>query len=72
MSRSNRARSESPALFSLSKLLAKFELLIDTALNGLGKIVLMKNNVEDELEYIATYEKPFKAYNKTLEWGEHK
>jgi len=32
----------------------------------------MKNNVEDELEYVATYEKPFKAYNKTLEWGEHK
>ena len=38
----------------------------------MGRIVLMKNNVEDELEYVATYEKPFKAYNKTLEWREHK
>lgn len=41
------------------------------ALNGLGKIVIMKNNVEDELNYVATYEKPFKAYQQTLNWGEN-
>lgn len=42
---------------------------IAQALNGMGKIVIMNNNVEDELGYIATYEKPLKAYQHTLTWG---
>ncbi len=50
---------------------AKYNEPIAAALNGMGKIVLMSNNVEDELGYIATYEKPFKAYNQTLTWGEN-
>ncbi|MCO6164501.1 ATP-dependent endonuclease [Flavobacterium sp. NRK F7] len=50
---------------------AKFNEPIAAALNGMGKIVLMSNNVEDELGYVATYEKPFKAYNQTLAWGEN-
>lgn len=49
---------------------AKFNEPISIALNGMGKIVNMNNNVEDELGYIATYEKPFKAYQQTLDWGE--
>jgi len=49
---------------------AKFNEPISATLNGMGKIVLMNNNVEEELGYTATYEKPFKAYNQTLEWGD--
>lgn len=48
----------------------KFNEPISIALNGMGRIVLMNNNVEDELNYTATYEKPFKAYQQTLNWGE--
>ena len=48
----------------------KFNEPISSALNGMGRIVLMNNNVEDELNYIATYEKPFKAYQQTLSWGD--
>jgi len=49
----------------------KFNQPIIDALDGNGKVVYMINNVEEELEYIATYEKPYKAYSKTLEWGEN-
>ncbi|MGV0921790.1 ATP-dependent nuclease [Empedobacter falsenii] len=49
---------------------SRFNEPISTALNGMGRIVLMNNNVEDELNYIATYEKPFKAYQQTLSWGD--
>ena len=49
----------------------KFNQPIIDALDGNGKIVYMVNNVEEELQYNATYEKPFKAYSKTLEWGEN-
>lgn len=42
---------------------------IVNALNGKGKIVIMENNVEEELGYQATYEKPYHAYKKTEEWG---
>ncbi len=49
---------------------AKFNQPILDALNGNGRVVLMKNNVEEELNYNATYEKPFKAYTKSLEWGD--
>lgn len=49
---------------------AKFNEPISQALNGMGKIVNMNNNVEEELGYNATYEKPFKAYQHTLSWGE--
>lgn len=48
----------------------KFNEPISLAINGMGRIVLMNNNVEDELSYTATYEKPFKAYQQTLNWGE--
>ncbi|WP_312314771.1 ATP-dependent nuclease [Empedobacter brevis] len=48
----------------------KFNEPISQALNDMGKIVNMNNNVEDELGYDATYEKPFKAYQHTLNWGE--
>lgn len=48
----------------------KYNEPISQALNGMGKIVNMNNNVEDELGYVATYEKPFKAYQQTLNWGE--
>jgi predicted ATP-dependent endonuclease of OLD family len=49
----------------------KYNEPIANALGSNGKVVMMNNNVEDELGYIATYEKPFKAYKKTLEWGEN-
>ncbi|EIA08635.1 ATP-dependent nuclease [Flavobacterium frigoris] len=49
----------------------KFNQPIIDALNGNGRIVYMVNNVEEELNYNATYEKPYKAYKKTLEWGEN-
>ena len=49
----------------------KYNQPIIDALDGNGKIVYMVNNVEEELQYNATYEKPFKAYSKTLEWGEN-
>lgn len=48
----------------------KFNQPILDALEGKGRIILMNNNVEDEIGYTATYEKPFKAYQQTLEWGE--
>ncbi|MDM1450419.1 ATP-dependent nuclease [Myroides odoratimimus] len=50
---------------------AKFNKPISDALNGNGRVVLMNNNVEEEIGYIATYEKPFKAYQETQKWGEN-
>lgn len=44
---------------------------IADALAGGGKVVQMHENVEDELGYSApNSEKPFKAYQHTLTWGE--
>ena len=48
----------------------RFNEPIRAALNGKGKLILMHENVEDEIGYKATYEKPFKAYQETLRWGE--
>jgi len=48
----------------------KYNQPIATALGNNGKIVLMHENVEDEIGYIATYEKPFKAYGQTKNWGD--
>ncbi|MDM1098319.1 AAA family ATPase [Myroides odoratimimus] len=50
---------------------AKFNKPISDALNGNGRVVLMNNNVEEEIGYVATYEKPFKAYQETQKWGEN-
>jgi len=47
----------------------KFNAPISEALNGNGKIILMEENVEDEIGYTANSEKPFKAYQETLKWG---
>jgi len=44
---------------------------IADALGGVGKIVQMCENIEDEIGYKAsTYEKPFKAYQETQKWGD--
>ena len=47
----------------------KFNEPIASALGDGGQIILMHENVEDEIGYIATYEKPFKAYEQTKTWG---
>ncbi|MDQ6470873.1 AAA family ATPase [Flavobacterium sp. LHD-80] len=49
----------------------KYNKPIQDALGDGGKIIMMHENVEDELNYAATYEKPLKAYIKTKEWGEN-
>lgn len=44
---------------------------IADALAGGGKVVLMQENIEDEMGYPApSSEKPFKAYQHTLTWGD--
>lgn len=44
---------------------------ITDALGGLGKVIQLHENIEDELGYPApTYEKPFKAYKITKGWGD--
>lgn len=44
---------------------------ISDALNGRGRVVQMRENVEDEIGYLApTSEKPFRAYRETLSWGD--
>lgn len=48
----------------------KFNQPINDAVGVNGKIILMKENVEDELNYTANSEKPFKAFQETLKWGE--
>ena len=41
------------------------------ALAGVGKVVQMHENIEDEIGYAEpTSEKPFKAYQETQKWGE--
>ncbi len=49
----------------------KYNVPIENALNGNGRIVLMKENVEDEIGYEANSEKPFKAYQQTLIWEDN-
>ncbi|MGZ4976341.1 MAG: hypothetical protein ACXV8O_04235 [Methylobacter sp.] len=45
--------------------------LPDRLLGGVGKIVQMCENIENEIGYNApTYEKPFKAYQETQKWGD--
>jgi predicted ATP-dependent endonuclease of OLD family len=48
----------------------KYNEPIATALGSAGRIVLMIENVENEVGYTATYEKPFKAFQETDNWGE--
>jgi len=48
----------------------KFNGPIASATEVMGRVVLMRNSVEEELNYIATYEKPFHAFNHTLAWGD--
>lgn len=43
---------------------------IKEALGTGGKIIMMHESVEEELGYVATYEKPFKAYTQTKAWGD--
>ena len=44
---------------------------IADALGGAGKVIQMHENIEDELGYAApSAEKPFRAYQKTKEWGD--
>jgi putative ATP-dependent endonuclease of OLD family len=49
----------------------KFNEPIKNAVGANGRVVLMTENVEDEIGYTATYEKPFKAYQETLTWGDN-
>lgn len=44
---------------------------IKDAVGENGTIIQMYENVEDEIGYEANYEKPFKAYQQTLAWGEN-
>ncbi|WP_299367197.1 AAA family ATPase [Winogradskyella sp.] len=48
----------------------KFNQPIKDAVGTNGRIVEMYENVEDEIGYEATYEKPFKAFEQTQKWGE--
>jgi len=44
---------------------------IADALAGVGKVVQMRESIEDEMGYAApTSEKPFKAYQETQQWGD--
>ncbi len=49
----------------------KFNQPILDAVGENGKVIMMEENVEDEIGYVATYEKPFKAYNETQKWGDN-
>lgn len=49
----------------------KFNQPIQNALGENGKIIMMNESIEDEIGYIATYEKPFKAYSQTKDWGDN-
>jgi len=48
----------------------KFNQPIKDAVGENGKIIEMHENVEDEIGYNATYEKPFKAFEQTQSWGD--
>ena len=50
---------------------AKFNEPIQNAVGENGRVIMMIESVEDEIGYVATYEKPFKAYNETQKWGEN-
>ncbi|OFZ33312.1 MAG: hypothetical protein A3D92_00135 [Bacteroidetes bacterium RIFCSPHIGHO2_02_FULL_44_7] len=43
---------------------------IQNAVGVNGRIVLMKENVEDELGYTSNSDKPYKAYLQTKSWGD--
>ncbi|WP_336717257.1 AAA family ATPase [Chryseobacterium mucoviscidosis] len=47
---------------------ARFNQNISDAIGINGKIITMNNTVEDEVGYVATYEKPFHAYKQTESW----
>ncbi|MBE0663731.1 MAG: AAA family ATPase [Bacteroidales bacterium] len=47
----------------------KYNKPIEDAVGSNGRIVLMIENVENEIGYSATYEKPFKAFQETEKWG---
>lgn len=49
----------------------KFNQPIFDAVGENGKVIMMEENVEEEIGYVATYEKPFKAYNETQKWGDN-
>nr|WP_315156714.1 AAA family ATPase [uncultured Flavobacterium sp.] len=49
----------------------KYNQPIKDALGEGGKIIMMHENVENEIGYEATYEKPFKAFIQTKEWGDN-
>ena len=49
----------------------KFNDPISQAVGENGKVIMMHENVEDEIGYTASYEKPFKAYLETQAWGEN-
>ncbi len=49
----------------------KYNQPILDALGNNGRVVTMKNNVEQELGYAANSEKPFNAYKKSLEWTDN-
>lgn len=47
---------------------ARFNQNISDVIGINGKIIIMNNTVEDEVGYVATYEKPFHAYKQTESW----
>lgn len=49
----------------------KFNKPIEDAIDSNGRIVLMIENVEEEVGYIANNEKPFKAFLETEKWGDN-
>jgi putative ATP-dependent endonuclease of the OLD family len=49
----------------------KYNEPIKSALGEAGKVIHMVENVEDEIGYKASYEKPYFAYLETLKWGPH-
>jgi len=49
----------------------KFNEPIKKSIGENGKVIIMIENIKDEIGYVATYEKPFKAYNETQKWGEN-
>lgn len=49
----------------------KFNQPIKDAVGANGRIIEMHENVEDEIGYEANYEKPFKAFEQTEQWGEN-
>jgi putative ATP-dependent endonuclease of OLD family len=49
----------------------KFNEPIRLALGERGKVILMHENVEDEIGYVANSEKPLKAYLESQKWGDN-